>query len=42
VIKPPHALGFFDPDLPALKAQSQQKPGASWNVKRARLEGDIN
>jgi len=42
VIKPPHALGFLDPDMPALKEQCQQKPGARWNLKGAPLEGEIN
>jgi hypothetical protein len=39
VIKPPHALGFLDPDLPTLKQGSQHKSHVRWNLKSARLRG---
>jgi hypothetical protein len=42
VIKPPHALAFLDPDLPALKEHSRQKSHARWNLKAARLHGEPN
>jgi hypothetical protein len=42
VIKPPHALAFLDPDLPALKERSRQKSHARWNLETARLHGEAN
>jgi hypothetical protein len=42
VIKPPHALGFLDPDLQKLKQDSRQKSRARWNLKSARFEGGAN
>jgi len=42
VIKPPHALAFFDPDLPPLNRNSTPKSRARWSVKSARLQGRAN
>jgi len=38
VIKPPHALGFFDPDLPTFKQKSHNR----WNLKSVRLQRGAN
>ena len=42
VIKPPHALGFLDPNLPGLKQNPRQKSHGRWSPKSARLQEGAN
>jgi fatty acid desaturase len=42
VIKPPHALGFLDRDLPRLNQNRRQSSHVRWDVKSARFRGGAN